>query len=176
MPHIDETIERWGKICGKSIAEGGAIFLAGNGGSFADAQHISAELTGKLGRTRGPLPGITLGANSSSMSAIGNDYGYEFTFSRELAGLARPNSMLLVFTTSGNSRNILEAVKVAQSLDYPVLGLTGHDGGLLKELCETIRVPSSRTERIQELHILLGHIICLIAEESIGACADPLKD
>jgi len=165
---IRDQLVKWGRTCADSLAAGGVVFFAGNGGSFADAQHLAAELTGKMGRMRSPLAGIALGTNSSSMSAIGNDFGYEFTFARELEGLARPQSVVVALTTSGNSRNILDLFTQAKSMDLPFLGLTGSGGGDLARICETIQVPSDRTERIQEMQILLGHTLCLLIEEFLG--------
>jgi D-sedoheptulose 7-phosphate isomerase len=165
---IQDQLVKWGRICADSLASGGAIFFAGNGGSFADAQHLAAELTGKMSRMRPPLAGIALGTNSSSMSAIGNDFGYEYTFARELEGLARPQSVVVALTTSGNSRNILDLATQAMTMDLSLLGLTGSGGGELAQICETIQVPSDRTERIQEMQILLGHTLCLLIEEFLG--------
>ena len=167
---IRNLLVKWGRICADSLAAGGVVFFAGNGGSFADAQHLAAELTGKMSRMRSPLAGIALGTNSSSMSAIGNDFGYEFTFARELEGLARPQSVVVALTTSGNSRNILDLATQAKSMDLPFLGLTGSGGGELARICETIQVPSDRTERIQEMQILLGHTLCLLIEEFLESC------
>jgi D-sedoheptulose 7-phosphate isomerase len=167
-PETVEKIADWAKICADSLTRGGVIFMAGNGGSFADAQHLIAELTGKLGRMRRPLAGIALGTNNSSISAIGNDFGYEFTFSRELEALFRPNSVLIALTTSGNSTNILKLIEQAQVLGMPTFVLTGSNGGVAAEISESICVPSARTERIQEMHILLGHTMCLLIEEFLG--------
>ena len=165
---IPDQLVKWGRICADSLAAGGAVFFAGNGGSFADAQHLAAELTGKMSRMRPPLAGIALGTNSSSMSAIGNDFGYEHTFARELEGLARPQSVVVAITTSGNSRNILDLATQAKTMDLSFLGMTGSGGGELAQICETIQVPSNRTERIQEMQILLGHTLCLLIEEFLG--------
>ena len=165
---IRDQLVKWGRICADSLTAGGAVFFAGNGGSFADAQHLAAELTGKMSRMRPPLAGIALGTNSSSMSAIGNDFGYEHTFARELEGLARPQSVVVAITTSGNSRNILDLATQAKIMDLSFLGMTGSGGGELAQICETIQVPSNRTERIQEMQILLGHTLCLLIEEFLG--------
>ena len=166
-----ESLVAWARTCAESLAQGGVIFFAGNGGSFADAQHLAAELTGKMGRLRSPLAGIALGTNSSSMSAIGNDFGYQLTFARELEGLSRPNSVVIALSTSGNSANILELINKANDLTVPVLALTGADGGTAASLCETLRVPSRRTERIQEMQVLLGHTLCLLIEDFLGICS-----
>ena len=165
---IIDQLTTWATMCAESLAQGGVVFFAGNGGSFADAQHLAAELTGKMGRMRSPLAGIALGTNSSSMSAIGNDFGYQLTFARELEGLSRPHSVVIALTTSGNSTNVLELVDQAKVMGVPTLVLTGAHGGAVAERCEVIRVPSDRTERIQEMHILLGHTLCLLIEEFLG--------
>ena len=165
---IRDQIVKWGRICADSLAAGGVVFFAGNGGSFADAQHLAAELTGKMSRIRPPLAGIALGTNSSSMSAIGNDFGYEYTFARELEGLARPQSVVIAITTSGDSRNILDLATQAKTMDLSFVGMTGAGGGELAQIGETIQVPSNRTERIQEMQILLGHTLCLLIEEFLG--------
>jgi len=158
----------WSKKCANALANGGTIFFAGNGGSFADAQHMAAELTGKMGRMRRSLSGIALGANNSSISAIGNDFGYEYSFSREFEGLNRQNSIVVAFSTTGNSKNLLELAKTAARLETPMVGLTGERGGDLAKLCQVIRLPSNRTERVQEMQTLLGHTLCLCIEEILG--------
>ena len=173
---IRDQLVKWGRICADSLAAGGAVFFAGNGGSFADAQHLAAELTGKMSRMRPPLAGIALGTNSSSMSAIGNDFGYEYTFARELEGIARPESVVVAITTSGNSRNILDLATQAKTMDLSFLGMTGSGGGELAQICETIQVPSNRTERIQEMQILLGHTLCLLIEEFLGIFETQVQD
>jgi D-sedoheptulose 7-phosphate isomerase len=152
--------------CAKSLKQGGKIILAGNGGSFGDAQHISAEFTSKLMLDRIPLASIALGTNASAISAIGNDYGYEHVFARELQSIGSPNDVVILISTSGNSQNILLAAKVALENNITVFGLTGQHGGQLAQLCECVTVPSSETARIQECHILIGHIIVEIAEMS----------
>jgi D-sedoheptulose 7-phosphate isomerase len=173
---ISEQLVTWGQTCANALREGGIVFFAGNGGSFADAQHLAAELTGKMGRVRSPLAGIALGTNSSSMSAIGNDFSYELTFARELEGLSRSNSVVIALSTSGNSANILELVDQGQRMGIPTLVFTGANGGAVAERCEVVRVPSDRTERIQEMHILLGHTLCLLIEELLGICTVDLPD
>ena len=152
--------------CATSLKQGGKIILAGNGGSFGDAQHISAEFTSKLMRDRIPLASIALGTNASAISAIANDYGYEHVFARELQSIGSPNDVVILISTSGNSQNILLAAKVAVENNISVFGLTGQHGGQLAQLCECVTVPSSETARIQECHILIGHIIVEIAEMS----------
>lgn len=164
---IPARLTKWASQCVDGIQSGGSVIFAGNGGSFADAQHLAAELTGKMGRVREAIPGIALGTNSSSMTAIGNDFDFDQVFARECRALARPGSVVVALSTSGNSSNILRLAEDATSLGLAVYGLTGADGGRLATLCETIAVPSIRTERIQEMHILLGHTLCLLIEEAL---------
>ena len=152
--------------CLHTLRRGGKILFAGNGGSFADSQHLAAEFVSRLQFDRAPLPSIALATNSSSMSAIGNDYGYDQIFARELRALAGPHDLFIPITTSGNSQNILEAVDVARELSVRSTGFTGQSGGKLAAACHCLRVPSLRTERIQEGHILLGHILCGLVEHA----------
>ena len=163
-------VSAWGKIAADALSRGGTVFFAGNGGSFADAQHMAAELTGKMGRPRKPLSAVVLGSNSSSLSAVGNDYGFDNVFARELEALACPNSVVIAFSTSGKSGNILALAKSAEKIGIPMLTMTGDDGNEVGAFCETLKVPSLRTERIQEIHTLLGHTLCLVIEEELGLC------
>jgi D-sedoheptulose 7-phosphate isomerase len=149
------------------LQKGGKIFFAGNGGSFADSQHLAAEFISKFLFDRNALPAIALGTNSSSMSAISNDYDYKNIFSRELHALSSNKDMFIPITTSGNSENLIEAVKIANHKGLKIVALTGATGGALNELCECIKVPSDSVPRIQECHILIGHLLCQIAEEGI---------
>jgi D-sedoheptulose 7-phosphate isomerase len=150
--------------CLVSLRAGGKVIFAGNGGSFADAQHLSAEFTSRFMFDRAPLASLALGTNNSAISAIGNDYGYEQVFSRELQAIAKPGDVFVPITTSGNSTNILLAAKMAAGLDITMVGWTGSTGGKLKEYCDCIRMPSNETARIQECHILVGHILCGLVE------------
>ncbi|MDA8382270.1 MAG: SIS domain-containing protein [Betaproteobacteria bacterium] len=149
-----------------ALRRGGKILFAGNGGSFADAQHLAAEFVSRLQFDRAPLPAIALATNGSSMSAIGNDYGYDQVFARELRALAAPHDVFVAITTSGNSANILAAAQAAAELSVRTVGFTGASGGRLAGLCPCLRIPSARTERIQEGHILLGHILCALVENA----------
>jgi D-sedoheptulose 7-phosphate isomerase len=167
------TLSRWAATCARALKAGGTIFFAGNGGSFADAQHLAAEFTGRMLRDRSPLAGVALGTNSSSMSAIANDYGYETVFAREIAAWGRPGDVLIVLSTSGSSVNILDAVGAARKKGLVCLGLTGQRESELSHCCEVIRVPANRTDRIQELHILLGHTLCSVTDDMLrGALID----
>jgi D-sedoheptulose 7-phosphate isomerase len=150
--------------CLEALQQGGKIIFAGNGGSFADSQHLAAEFVSRLQFDRAPLPAVALSTNSSCMSAIANDYGYDQVFSRELRALGSTKDVFIPITTSGNSPNILVAVEVAKELNVRTIGMTGECGGKLAALCSCLCVPSTRTERIQEGHILLGHILCALVE------------
>lgn len=152
------------EICVESLRKDGKVIFAGNGGSFADAQHLSAELTSRFMFDREPLSSIVLGANSSAISAIGNDYGYHEVFSRELRGIARSNDIFIPISTSGNSENIIKAILIAKSMRIQTIGMTGNSGGKMSSLCDCIVVPANDTARIQECHILIGHIICELIE------------
>ena len=145
----------------------GKIIFAGNGGSFADSQHLAAEFISKFLFDRSALPAIALGTNSSNMSAIGNDYGYENVFARELYALGSKGDIFIPITTSGNSLNLIEAVKIASARELKTIALTGETGGALGSMCECLKVPSSNVPRVQESHILIGHILCQIAEEGL---------
>ena len=153
--------------CTAALQAGGKIIFCGNGGSFADAQHLSAEFTSRFLFDRPGLPSLALGTNSSAMTAIGNDYGYENVFAREIQAIATPADMIIAITTSGNSGNILKALEAARKADVPAIVLTGSGRGMLDNATETLNVPSTDTARIQECHILIGHIICGIVEEKI---------
>src|SRR5262245_60686620 len=147
-------------LIARSMAAGGALLVCGNGGSAADAQHIVAELTGRFFRDRKPLRALALHANTSSLTAIGNDYGYDEVFAREVAAHGRDGDVLMAISTSGNSRNVLRAIEAARDKGMVVVGLTGANGGKLRDLCDVcLHVPSDSTPRIQECHILLGHTI-----------------
>jgi D-sedoheptulose 7-phosphate isomerase len=146
-----------------------ANFSSRNGGSAADAQHIAAELTGRFQRERKPLPALALHGNASALTAIGNDYGFEFVFARELSAHARRGDVLLAISTSGNSPNILRAIEAARRINVSVIGLTGRTGGKMKDLCDLcLCVASASTPRIQEMHITIAHTICELLEERLA--------
>jgi D-sedoheptulose 7-phosphate isomerase len=152
------------QACLGALRSDGKVIFAGNGGSFADAQHLSAEFTSRFEFDRAPLASLALGTNSSAMSAIGNDYGYEQVFTRELRAVARPGDVFIPISTSGNSKNILSAVDAAREMRISTVAWTGKSGGTLRQRCECICVPSAETARIQECHILMGHILCGLIE------------
>jgi D-sedoheptulose 7-phosphate isomerase len=155
------------EACVKSLKVGGKIIFCGNGGSFADAQHLSAELTSRFLFDRPGLASIALATNNSSLTAIGNDYGYENIFAREIESIANEIDILIAITTSGNSENILKAVDAAKNKDIPSYVFMGCGLGKLSSNCEVLRMPSDYTPRIQECHILIGHILCEIIEDKI---------
>lgn len=144
-----------------ALKDGKKVLLAGNGGSAGDAQHIAAELTGRYVKERISLPGIALTVDTSALTAIGNDYGYDRVFARQLEGLGQPGDLFIGISTSGNSESILQAFEIAKQKGLKTLGLSGRDGGKMNGACDlNIIIPSNVTARIQEMHILIGHIIC----------------
>ncbi len=162
------TIKSAAEFCIESLTQGGKILLCGNGGSAADAQHIAAELTGRFEKNRKPLFAEALHVNSSYMTAVANDYDFETTYSRLVEAKGKPNDVLIAISTSGNSKNILKAAEQARKQKMSVIGFTGRDGGALAPLSDlAIKVPSQHTTRIQEAHILIGHILCEVIERSM---------
>ena len=144
------------------------LLLCGNGGSAADAQHIAAELSGRFMKDRKPLYAEALHVNSSYLTAVSNDYGFEKTYSRMIEASGKSGDVLLALSTSGNSANVILALKKANELGMTTIGLSGEDGGEMNGLCNTLlKIPSSSAARIQEAHILIGHIICELVEAKI---------
>lgn len=166
--NLTDVITNVAKMIIDSYNNGGKIILFGNGGSAADAQHIAAEFVGRFKLERDSLPAISLSTNTSIITAIANDYAYDEIFSRQLESIANDKDIIIAITTSGNSRNILNAVEFARSKNIKVVGMTGRNGGKLKDLTNVIiRVPSDNTPRIQEAHITIGHIICELVEREL---------
>ncbi len=161
-----DQVRQLAQTCLSALHTGGKIIFAGNGGSFADAQHLSAEFTSRFLFDRASLASLALGTNNSAISAIGNDYGYEQVFARELSGIAKPEDVFIPISTSGNSQNILTAVAVAKELGVATVAWTGETGGQLKSMCDCICIPSHDTARIQECHIMIGHILCGLVEKA----------
>lgn len=152
-----------------TLKKGNKILLCGNGGSAGDAQHISAELTGRFKKERVALPAIALTVDTSALTAIGNDYGYNKVFSRQFDALAKDGDLLIAISTSGNSENILNVLESAKKLNCKSIGLSGKNGGKMKNSCDVnLIIPSNDTARIQEMHILIGHIICQLIDESFN--------
>lgn len=162
VPDIEQACE----MVISTIKSGKKVLLAGNGGSAADAQHIAAELSGRFVKERKALPGIALTTDTSALTAIANDYGYEHVFSRQLEALGSEGDLFIGISTSGNSKGILKAFESAKAMNCHTLGLSGRDGGKMNDLCElNIVVPSDVTARIQEMHILIGHILCKAVDD-----------
>ena len=144
------------------------MFFFGNGGSAADAQHISAELVGKYQVKRKGLPSLSLTTNTSVLTAIGNDFGYDFVFERQVESLVGSNDVVVGISTSGNSPNVLNGIIAAKKIGAKTIGLTGENGGKLSDMADiALKVPSQNTQRIQECHIMVGHIICDIVEKTL---------
>jgi D-sedoheptulose 7-phosphate isomerase len=151
-----------------TITKGNKVLLFGNGGSAADAQHIAAEFVGRFAFDRPALPALALSVNTSCVTAIGNDYGFDLVFSRQIEALARPGDLAIGLSTSGNSSNVLHGLSVAQKIGLCTVALTGCTGGKLKNVVDhCICAPSNETPRIQECHILIGHIISELVEETM---------
>jgi D-sedoheptulose 7-phosphate isomerase len=152
----------------ESLNSGGKVIFFGNGGSAADSQHLAAEFTGRYLKERRALPALALSVNSSSLTAIGNDYGFDLVFARQLEALGRPGDVAVGLSTSGNSPNVIRALEAAKLKSIYTVSLTGKSGGKLKNIADcTICMPSEETPRIQEGHILTGHLICEIVEENL---------
>lgn len=148
-----------------ALARGNKIMFCGNGGSAADSQHLAAEFVGRFQKERAGLPAIALTVDTSILTAVGNDYGYDKVFVRQVQALARPGDVLVGISTSGNSANVVEAVELAKSMSVYCVGMTAAGGGKMKELCdECIAVPAQVTARAQEMHILIGHILCELVD------------
>ncbi len=151
-----------------TFKNGNAVYFAGNGGSAADAQHLAAEFSGRFYKDRKALPSDALHCNSSYLTAVANDYSYDVIYSRLLEGIAKKGDVLVGISTSGNSANIVKAFEMAASMGVITVGFTGANGGKMKNMANyLINVPSNTTPRIQESHILVGHIICELVEENI---------
>ena len=159
-------VEEAGKICIESLKYGGKIILCGNGGSAADAQHIAAELSGRFKKERRALAAIAITTDTSALTSIGNDYGYEFVFSRQIEAIGKKGDVLIGISTSGNSENVIKAIESAKKIGMKVITLTGKNGGEMKNLGDVnVIIPSNNTPRIQEMHIMIGHMICALIDK-----------
>ncbi len=164
--HI-ETIVEIADALTQSLKKGGKIIFFGNGGSAADSQHIAAEFIGRFKHERRSLAALALTTDTSVLTALGNDYGFDVLFARQLEGLAKKGDVAIAISTSGNSKNVIEAVKVAKKKRMTVVGFTGNEGGKLAALCDLNLIVASRnTARIQESHICFAHIICELVENN----------
>ena len=162
------TIKLLGELLANCLEKNGTIFWCGNGGSASDSQHLAAELVGRFRNDRRALKSIALTTDTSILTSVGNDYGFDQIFSRQLGALGSSGDILVGISTSGNSRNILNAFKVASGLGITSIALTGKDGGIANKISDySIIIDSESTARIQEAHILIGHILCEIIEERL---------
>lgn len=162
------TIVRAAAVITESLKAGGKVLLFGNGGSAADAQHLAAEFVGRFAMERKALPAIALTTDTSILTAVGNDYGYEHVFVRQVQALGRANDVAIGISTSGKSPNVVEAIRVAGAMGLRTFALSGNDGGPLASAAEiAVVVPSRITARIQECHIALGHVLCELVEKTL---------
>ena len=166
-----EPIAQAGTLLAQALSDGGRVLSCGNGGSAADAQHFAAELIGRFEKEREALPAVALSTDTSALTAISNDYGFERVFSRQVEGLGREGDILVAISTSGNSPNVVQAIEAAHSRQMRAIALTGRDGGAIRsqmrendiELC----VPSDSTARVQEVHILILHCLCDLTDQLV---------
>ena len=159
-------IEKAAALIIAALKAGHKVLVFGNGGSAADSQHFAAELVGRFKKERRPFPAIALTTNTSTLTAVANDYGYEASFSRQVQALGKKGDVAIAISTSGNAKNVINAVRMARTCGLSVIGLTGGTGGALKEVCDIIIMPkSSDTPRIQEAHITVIHILCELIEK-----------
>ncbi len=166
--HILDLLVEVAHKCVEVYKNGKKILIAGNGGSAADAQHFAAELVGRYGFDRPSLPSLALTTDTSALTAIGNDYGYDYVFSRQLEGLGVEGDLFIGISTSGNSQNVLNAFESAKARGITTVALVGRDGGKMGQMADyAIIIPSDKTPRIQESHLLVEHIICDIIEKEI---------
>lgn len=161
-------IEKAGALFKEALASGHKILFCGNGGSAADSQHLAAEIVGRFQKERRPFPAIALTVDTSILTAVGNDYGFDMVFARQVRALGEKGDILVGISTSGNSQNVLEAIDAAREKGLTVIGMTAYGGGRMKEACDIcLAVPAKVTARAQEMHIMIGHILCEIAEEDM---------
>lgn len=159
--HCISNIEKIACLCQTALTNKQTIFFCGNGGSAADSQHLAAEIVGRFVKERRGFPAVAMTTDSSILTAVANDYGYDQIFVRQVEALVRPGDVLVGLTTSGNSPNVVLAMQKAKQMGAITIGLSGGNGGKLAECCDTcLIIPSNNTARIQEAHILVGHIIC----------------
>ena len=164
---LKNKIANLAEILINTLKSNNKILICGNGGSAADAQHFAAELSGRYKKERKALNAIALTTDTSALSAIGNDYGFDMIFSRQIEAVARAGDVLFTISTSGNSANIIKALQSAKDLNLYCVGLSGKSGGMMKELCDiNLIIPSDDTARIQEIHILIIHTLCQLIDDA----------
>ena len=167
LEYIAEPLETTAKLCINSLQNGGKILIFGNGGSAADAQHIAAELVGRYKVERKGLPAIALTTDTSALTSIGNDYGYDRVFDRQVEALANKDDVVIGISTGGSSRNVINGLQTAKELGCKLIGFSGRDGGEMNDLCDiNLVVPAEDTPRIQEMHIVIGHTICHLIDQA----------
>ncbi len=166
--NFEDNVDTAIKLITNTYRNGGKVLFCGNGGSAADAQHLAAELSGKFYLDREPLEAEACHVNTSFLTAVSNDYSFEMAFARYVRSTGKKGDVLVGLSTSGNSKNIIEAFKAGHEIGMTLIALTGHSGGRMKELADcTLNIPSNDTPRIQEAHILIGHIICEMVEKNL---------
>ncbi len=171
---LQRSVERVAEACASAIAGGGKVMFCGNGGSAADSQHLAAELVGKLVFDRPGMAGIALTVDTSALTAIGNDFGYECVFSRQVEALGRPGDVLVGITTSGRSKNVLRALEAARARGVITVAMTGQSRGPVADVAQYwLAVPHQETQKIQEGHIVLGHVFCALIEARIHGASRP---
>jgi D-sedoheptulose 7-phosphate isomerase len=168
LADMSPVVDQAASLLTEAIRNGRKIMFCGNGGSAADSQHLAAELTGRYLKDRAPIPALALTVDSSALTAIANDYGYDDVFARQVRGIGQHGDVLIALSTSGNSESVLRAVKAAQELGISTVGLSGRTGGKLKGLCDlAICVPADQPNHIQEMHIAIGHYLCGFIENAV---------
>jgi D-sedoheptulose 7-phosphate isomerase len=166
---LSEPFTKWVELAVSSLKQGGKIIFFGNGGSASDAQHLATELTVRYTRNRPAMAAIALTTDTSALTAIGNDFGFEDLFSRQVEALCRPEDLVIGISTSGTSPNVVKALKAANEIGATTIGLGGRDGGVLPDLCNvSLIIPHAETARIQEMHITLGHAFCQALEDEFS--------
>ena len=166
---LTDDVVRAAALISSVVSKGNKVMFCGNGGSAADSQHLAAEFVGRFVKDRRPLAALALSTDSSALTCIGNDYGFDDVFYRQVVGLGKPGDCLVAISTSGNSRNVIKAVEAARAAEIQVIGFLGRDGGALRSLCDIpIVVESPTTARIQEAHIFIGHTLCAMVERALS--------
>lgn len=173
-PQLMDTVTRASQLCARAVRSGGKVMFCGNGGSAADCQHLAAELVGKLVFARPAMAGLALTVDTSALTAIGNDFGYEQVFSRQVEGLGRAGDVLVGISTSGHSKNVMHAMQTARANGIHTIAMTGAKRNPIGDAADAwIAIPHTETQKIQEGHIVLGHIMCALVEADIHGHARP---